>query len=193
MRLFLAVDLDASVARAAGAVVEECRSAMDARTPGASRLVKWVRPDQMHLTLHFLGEVDRALLVRLTQVMREPLPLAPFDLSVGGVGAFPAGTGPLRVVWLGCTQGARELTELHRLLTPRLAAVPVPVEDRPLSPHLTLGRFREPGSREWRTVLPMGPRGSVVTCTVSHVTLYESRLSSAGPAYTVVHRTFLQP
>jgi 2'-5' RNA ligase len=184
VRLFLAVEVDAAVRSALARTLDELRIALDAVDPAATGLVKWVRPDRAHVTLHFLGEVPVEVVDRLERSLAVPLATPPFTVEFGGVGAFPAGPTPPRVVWLGCTRGTDGLRALHRELAGRLAESSCAWEARPLSPHLTLGRFRVPGpvrAREaWEGAAPV----PVAACRVAAVTLFESRLSAAGPHYT---------
>ena len=191
MRLFLAVEADATVHRAVESVVAEVRAAFDGGDPDTAREVKWVNPRFAHLTVHFLGDVADHVLPPLEQALKEPLALHPFTLEFGGVGAFPRGSGPVRVLWLGCTRGTADMVELHRLLGLRLLGLPITLEARPYSPHLTLGRFRSPGSSALRPLLASVAAKGVGTCPVSAVTLFRSQLSAAGPTYSVLSRTVL--
>lgn len=184
MRLFLAVEVDREVRAAVARLLGEVQAALDRVERGASRGVKWSEPDRMHLTLHFLGEVSGHVVERLEQVLAPPLSTPAFLVEFGGIGAFPPGRGAPRVLWLGCTGGASDLQRAHRELADRLAAVPVAVDARPFSPHLTLGRFRDPGSPRVRTAWEQAAEPRVGACRVDAVTLFESRLSSAGPHYT---------
>jgi RNA 2',3'-cyclic 3'-phosphodiesterase len=105
--------------------------------------VRWVAPDTVHLTLHFLGdtEPERAELLRLA--------LAPvvarhrsFTLQTGELGVFPNDRRP-RVIWLGLEGQTQRLVALHGDLRRSLAELELPVEDRALRPHVTLGRVRD--------------------------------------------------
>ena len=95
-RLFIAVDIDDGDARRRSAASRErCASAHRRRTKAS-----WVRPDRMHLTLHFFGEADAALEQRVRARCAVPLREPPFELSFEGLGFFPERGSP-RVLWLG--------------------------------------------------------------------------------------------
>ncbi len=108
--------------------------------------VKWVEPDNLHLTLLFLGEVDeRDLLPVCRAVAAVCAELERIDLSVEGVGAFPNPSRP-RTIWAGVGAGAAELIALHDALEPPLMELGCyRREERKFSPHLTLGRVKGDG------------------------------------------------
>src|SRR5262245_51634019 len=137
MRLFVAVDLD-EAARAAVAV-EQKRVA--AALGDARKSVRWVKPDHLHLTLVFLGEVPEEQAVTIAAAVGRPLDASSFDVTFQGIGVFPP-HGPPRAVWIGVTDGAAELIELQRTLAERVAREGLALESRPFQPHLTLGRWR---------------------------------------------------
>lgn len=188
MRLFVAVDLDerarAALAGSAGMLRAHLESAGGLR----GTAVKWVEARHMHLTLHFVGELDDRRVPAIVNALSEPLPTAPVVLSLGGWGLFPSRGDP-RVVWAGVTDGVEGLRTAHRLTGDRLRALGLALEPRPLSPHLTVGRVKEPASTAWlagfATAAPLAP----VSCRIDHCTLYQSRLSPSGPSYLVLART----
>jgi 2'-5' RNA ligase len=131
----------------------------------------------------FLGEVSPTLVEPLTGLMEQPLAgIAPFRIGIGGLGVFPPQGAP-RVLWLGLTDGVREMNELHRAAAARVAVLGIPLEDRAFRPHLTIGRWRHarPGDRP-----RFGPDASAraaAPMAVDRVTLFESRLSSQGASH----------
>jgi 2'-5' RNA ligase len=101
-------------------------------------------PDNVHLTVKFLGGVDETRLADVTAALtRAARGASPFDLAVRGVGAFPSATRP-RVLWAGVTEGAAALAGLAADVDTALAALGFPREERAFSPHVTFGRMREP-------------------------------------------------
>jgi len=132
----VAVLLDAAVRARVGRVIEELRPL----GPG----VAWVIPDNLHLTVKFLGGVEETRLADVTvAITRAACRASSFELAVTGVGAFPSPTRP-RVLWAGVTAGATPLTGLAGDLDTALAELGFPREDRAFSPHVTFGRVREP-------------------------------------------------
>jgi RNA 2',3'-cyclic 3'-phosphodiesterase len=127
-RLFVAIDLPEELKSAVAAFAHELPSA------------KWVSPEQLHLTLRFIGETDQLTFSAIKEnLSRISFPC--FTLSVCGVGHFPPGRRP-RVIWLGldpCTA----LSDLARQVETAVVEATLPPEDRPFSPHITLARMKE--------------------------------------------------
>jgi 2'-5' RNA ligase len=186
MRLFLAVDLDDSVRHAMQESAIALRQRLE-RLRDATRLT-WVSPDRLHLTLLFLGEVSDEVCADVAARLTPALPLPPFDLRFGSVGMFPPNGRP-RVLWLDVSEGREPLRALHAAVCGRLDGVPMEREGRAFSPHLTLARFREPGTMTERYALAEVPVRSCAPCRIDHVTLYQSRLSPKGPTYAALRRT----
>jgi 2'-5' RNA ligase len=180
MRLFVAVDLDEPLRRAAARVTRTLRDRLErAETYGVS----WVAPDNLHLTLRFLGEVSDEVAREVTTSLSAPYPVPAFDIELAGVGMFPP-TGSARVIWLGVVQGGDQLAALHAQVEQRLASY-LPPEERPYRAHLTIGRFRVPAPARVRESI-VSPNTPVGRCTVSQVTLYRSQLSPKGAVYTAL-------
>jgi 2'-5' RNA ligase len=181
MRLFIAVELTGD-ARAAIAA-EQRRMAAALRQAGDEG-IRLVRPEHMHLTLSFLGEVTEERVSGIVAAVEPPFALRPFRLSFGGVGIFPPRGAP-RVLWLGVGQGERDAVELQRQVASRMESVGIPPESRPFHPHLTLGRWRDRSSRAGLARTRWDDR-TVATIDVAAVTLFRSTLSSAAPVYTAL-------
>jgi RNA 2',3'-cyclic 3'-phosphodiesterase len=107
-----------------------------------------------------------------------------------GLGAFPPREA-LRVLWIGVGAGAAAVIELQRVLAQRIAALGIPLEDRPFHPHLTLARWRESRSPDRQRALAHAPKGAVARAHITGATLYQSRLSPSGPSYTALARANL--
>jgi 2'-5' RNA ligase len=183
-RLFVAVDLDEPTRAAAARISTALREHM-----GLPGRISWVPQDRLHLTLHFLGGADEALERSAVAAMAEPIPQEPFAVTFQGVGCFPSHGSP-RVLWLGVGAGRRELAQVHEEIGRRLG-VPGHV-GQSFNPHLTLARFRDRvarglASRIGDTAATVGP------CRIDRVTLYESRISSAGRAYVPLGEARLKP
>jgi len=103
---------------------------------------RWVPPEQNHLTLRFIGDVEAQQLAGIKKALAA-LHFARFMLELHGVGHFPPGRRPPRVLWLGISEN-RALFELQQRIELGLLEAGVPPEERPFSPHLTLARLKEP-------------------------------------------------
>ncbi|MHB1119990.1 MAG: RNA 2',3'-cyclic phosphodiesterase [Bellilinea sp.] len=153
------------------------------------RCVRWVSTNNIHLTLQFLGETPRAKLDQLTLQLKPVVAAqAVFSFQVQGLGAFPNTHRP-RVIWIGL-QAPAGLATLQNVLENTVQSVGISVEDRPFSPHLTLGRVkREAAPSEIQNLslaldeLKVGILGSI---TVKIVTLFRSDLHPDGPVYTAM-------
>ncbi|MBI2202710.1 MAG: RNA 2',3'-cyclic phosphodiesterase [Candidatus Rokubacteria bacterium] len=147
--------------------------------------VAWIAADNLHVTLKFLGGVEPPK-VELVQsaVARAVRGTAPFDLVVTGLGAFPSATRP-RVIWAGITAGRGELTGLAASIEHELAPIGFAPEDRPFSPHVTLGRVRETRRNErLAEAFETGTAERFGTIRVEHVSLMRSDLSPRGARYS---------
>ena len=186
MRLFVAIDLD----EAARAAIADEQRRLKAAIGETRSSIRWVRPDHMHLTLVFLGEVAEAHAPPIVDAINEPVTQASFDLGFGGIGVFPPRGAP-SVLWVGAVTGARESIELQRELADRARRLGVALESRPFHPHLTLARWKTSRGADRARALAAGGDRVVAAIHVDRVTLYQSRLSPAGPSYTPLARATL--
>jgi 2'-5' RNA ligase len=188
MRLFVAVDIDDHTRARVGRAIDTLRGEMEQARSTAR--ISWVLPDRLHITLQFIGQVSEAVKDAITSRLRPAFSVPPFEIRFERLRTFPASGRP-RVVWLGIDRGSEEMAALNAELGRRLLDVPCHRESRAFSPHLTLARFKDGGTRsdaERITRMPLEPAGG---CTIEHVTLYESRLSPGGPTYTPLFVTAL--
>ncbi len=184
MRLFVAVDLDENLRRAAARAARAVRGSLERReTYGVS----WVAAENLHVTLRFLGEVRDDLGHRVQESLARPFGVEPFDLELTGAGTFPP-AGSARVIWLGITRGGEQLARLHDEIETRLEPFAFEKEDRPYRAHLTIARFRSPAPARVREIITTSAAGPIGRCAVSDVTLYRSQLSPKGAIYTPLVR-----
>jgi 2'-5' RNA ligase len=177
LRLFVAVTLDTAVRQALAAAGEELR----AIAPGVS----WVRAENLHLTLKFLGAVDEAMVPALIEALHRAVERhRPFGAEVRGLGAFPS-AARARVVWAGVTTGVHPLRALARAVDDATADLGFPREERPFAAHVTLARVRElRKSPALAQVLETGAARPFGVVSVKDVTLMRSELSPRGSRYT---------
>jgi 2'-5' RNA ligase len=110
--------------------------------------VRWTQPDQLHLTLKFLGDIDNRELPEICNQMRAACAgVEAFHVALTGLGAFPKNKPP-RVLWVGIDEGATPLALLHQRLDLSLSQIGAPVENRAYSPHMTLGRINRGADQE---------------------------------------------
>jgi RNA 2',3'-cyclic 3'-phosphodiesterase len=152
--------------------------------------LKWVNPEHSHLTLVFLGDVDDARVPAVVEAIGRDVALEPFQITLESIGVFPPRGAP-RVLWIGVGAGASLVADLQREIARRVAALGIALEDRPFHPHLTLARWRDSRPADRGRALDAAPRGVVARARIDGATLYQSRLSSAGPSYTPLARANL--
>lgn len=182
IRTFIAVELSAAVRAEAIRLVERLRPAGgDAR---------WVEPQNMHLTLKFLGDVREEAIPDVCRVVaKAAAEFAPFEVAVGGAGAFPDLRRP-RTLWIGVTQGRQDLIRLQTAIERALAKRGFPKEQRDFQPHLTIGRIRESGPAMAELGKQVEAHGDFAagSSTVCEVVVFASHLSSSGPTYEALAR-----
>ncbi len=185
MRAFVAIELPDSVKKTLAGVVGELRAA------GISGL-RPVRPEGIHLTLKFLGDVPADRIGAIGDAIeRAAGHHTPFALSLSGVGAFPGGRAP-RVLWAGIAGDLERLAALQESVDDCLSELGFARERRAFNPHLTLARLRDSASREDRAhalrvleaAQPMQNAGFVV----DGVALFQSTLAPGGAVYHRLHR-----
>ena len=188
MRLFVAVELPKKARHAIVALEKKLAPVVSAGGTG----LRWSRPDQMHLTLAFIGHVDAARAGIITAACAAPFDGTAFDVVFGGLGVFPPGGAP-RVLWLGVSRGADALIRLQRVAAERLAAAGVELEARPYSPHITLARWKFSRAADAHRVRDLKPEPRAIPASVHVVTLFESRQSAVGSVYTPLTSSSLAP
>ena len=188
MRLFTGIELDAAVVDAAADLVAELTRRRERLAPRAR--IAWITRERMHLTVRFIGHQDDAAWGRIRAALEDPVPVPPFTLMVEHLGAFPPAGSP-RVLWVGLSGDLERLRAVEREVTARLARVGVPPEARPYSPHLTIGRVKEPGGLKTLPLFKDLADIQLGTTSVEAITLFESRVSSKGPRYIPLQRTAL--
>ena len=141
---------------------------------------------QYHFTLKFLGDTPGERLEAAREATgRAALGAPPFDLSLEGLGAFPE-AGPPRVVWAGCGAGREALAALARAVEQAFGGAGFPPEPRAFSPHLTVGRVKDPRSvpgRAFREALALEGATAFGRIPARELVLFRSDRSPAGPTH----------
>jgi 2'-5' RNA ligase len=182
VRTFIAVEVGEAIRNNAVALQQTLAK------PGVN--VNWVPAENIHITLLFLGEVNERDLPAVCRVVADTAAgEPPFAFRVSRVGAFPNLRRP-KVIWAGLTDGAAELARLHdRLEQPLLDLGCYRREDRPYTPHLTLGRVKsEADGQALSPVLPKHADWVGGQTTVGELVLFASEPRRDGPTYTALGR-----
>ncbi|MDA8242082.1 MAG: RNA 2',3'-cyclic phosphodiesterase [Nitrospiraceae bacterium] len=176
LRCFIAVALPAAVKQSVGKMIRGLSET------GAD--VKWVPEQNLHLTLKFLGATGEEKIEEMSGALRKKLsPYRPFYITIGGVGSFPGGRHP-RVIWVGM-QDYAPLEDIYREVEGVMTQLGYPQEDRPFSPHLTIGRVRS-GKRLMEVLKRLDELRAVSfdEFEVKGVTLMKSELKPGGAEYS---------
>lgn len=169
MRLFVAIDLPDDIRQSAADI---CRGVHG---------VRWLPPEQLHLTLRFIGEVDDAVNAAIRRGLAA-IALPPFPVSLQGVGCFPSPRRP-RVLWVGLS-GGTPLMQLQHDVETAVVAAGLPPEERPFSPHITLARLKDHREGDAAPFLTRNASFHSGPFTVDTFHLYSSILTAKG----AIHR-----
>jgi 2'-5' RNA ligase len=180
IRAFIALPLDPALAAEIKKVQHDLNSPGDA--------VRWIRPEQLHLTLRFLGNVAADRLDDLAAALRRACArAAPIRLALEGAGCFPSTKSP-RVIWIGIQGDLGSLQALQERIAQETKPFGDHSDERPFQPHLTIGRVKGFGM-EARKVARAVQRANVSklgALTVRHVLLIRSKLSQDGARYSTL-------
>ncbi|MDA1050768.1 MAG: RNA 2',3'-cyclic phosphodiesterase [Planctomycetota bacterium] len=182
IRTFIAVDTSPAVRRRAVALQDKLRE--------GEVNASWTDPENMHVTMQFLGDVDESLIPEVCQrVAVAAAPFAPFDLEFARAGAFPALDRP-RTVWIGVDRGSQKLVELQFAIQESLVEMRFPRERRTYKPHLTIARVRAAGPRQKRLseLIAHYHDFKAESCDVTEVVIFASYLERSGPTYQIMGR-----
>ena len=184
MRCFIAIDLSEDIKAEIGRQQAALRAAL-ARASSRDQKINWTRPGGIHLTLKFLGETDRAN--QVIEALQGIGPLEKFSVEVKGFGFFPDARRP-RVLWTGI-DAPPALGELASRVETAMEKMGFPPEGRAFAPHLTLARFKSPGSEPaLEAFIEQHGELSLGRFEVSEFFLFESKLSPRGAEYRKVAR-----
>lgn len=175
-RLFVSIDLPDSV--------KDTLTKLDPNL----RAVRWLRPEQMHLTLSFLGDVAEEAEAKLRAALAA-IKVAPFFLPVSGIGTFPAKGWP-KIIWIGVGTAHPHLFQLHKRVQDAALAAVLKPDLRPWHPHITLARCRDVSAESVRPFLKAHSDFDAGMIHVESFCLNSSVLEADGSVYArelVVH------
>ncbi len=180
IRTFIAIELSSEMQSKLAAVQQMLKK--------SEAQVKWVRPENIHLTLKFLGYVSESQLKDVFEAVNKSIKqIAPFPLSFFGLGAFPNLNNP-RVVWVGVNEGREILSRINRKLEGFLKGNGFPAEERKYFSHLTLGRVKSSQNKaQLIELVKSGKDCPVGSMEVKKITVMRSILKSGGPEYRPLH------
>ena len=178
IRAFLALDPPEEILREIERIQDRLRKLIHGD-------LRWVRPEGIHMTLKFFGDISESAVVNISAVAgRAAAAAGPFELVIGGTGVFPDPRRP-RVVWLGMNGEVAQLVTFQQGLERALGEIGFPPEERPFRPHLTLGRIKSPkGLIGLAEALEKENTVTAGSFTASGLNLFQSDLTPRGAVYT---------
>lgn len=180
MRLFIALEIPQAVRENLADLLDKLRAA-DA--PSSKNKARWVRAENLHVTLKFIGNVDAGRLDAIRAELAEVGSDAPVELRFRGLGFFANERRP-RVLWVG-VDGSPNLAALAGKIDARLSKSGIPRETRDFSPHLTLARFDPPGiSEALRAAAQKDFTREFGSVRAGEFHLFESKTRRTGAEYT---------
>jgi 2'-5' RNA ligase len=184
LRLFIAIELNPEIHLNLARIAVELKKERNDE-------IRWVNPDNIHLTLKFLGDTPQRNISSLSETLKQTVfGFLPFEIVVKGTGCFPDARHP-RVLWAGVNAPVT-LFELQSNIDRALLTIGIPKENRPFSPHLTLARLsdRTPEAVNSKEPQKAAPFQNTVfgQMLVERVTLFQSTLTPRGPIYTALVR-----
>jgi 2'-5' RNA ligase len=181
IRSFIAIELPEDLKKALAELQREFRSA-------GNSPVKWVQVDNIHLTLKFLGDIDIDSTDKITAALEGAVNnITPFSIEASKLGVFP-NLNRIQIIWVGLYGELEKLAQLQKRIEESLKPLGFPPENRPFSPHLTLGRVRDYARPDERQKL-----GQLITAAnfegkytinVNNINLMRSQLTREGPIYS---------
>jgi 2'-5' RNA ligase len=176
-RSFFAVELSAEIA----VEVRKIQGALKERATG----VRWVRPEGIHLTLKFLGEVEQDRIEAIVRKAEGAIQgVGPFTVGIRGGGGFPTVKNP-RVIWIGVEDHSGMLKQLQTRIEAGMAELGFTQEKRGFTPHLTVGRLRSgKGSKTVAQAIDAIRTSDLGSLEVREIILFRSHLKPTGAEYT---------
>ncbi len=179
LRTFIAIELTASIQKE----LEEIQRHLQR----AKADVKWVAPNNIHLTLKFLGDTSTDQIEKLKSILSKiTSPYQNFSMEINKLGVFPKPEYP-KVIWVGISSGGEKIVEIVQKIEDDLQILGFAKEKRDFSPHITLGRVRSPLNKSpliktmqnFSFLQPLQQ-------TVQAIRLIKSTLTAQGPIYETI-------
>ena len=178
-RIFTAIDISDEARRQVSDYIAYLR----AEFPNVR--VGWDKPEKLHLTLKFLGDIDEGQLQDLNEAVKETVKqITSFKLRISKTGAFPS-TKKARVLWLGVEDEKGSLQKLNEVLENEGERKGFAKEKRDFKAHLTIARLREPHQSKALIERHLQNDFEAEEFTVSEITIYQSQLQKTGSIYSI--------
>jgi len=182
MRCFIAIDIDDKIRKAIADLQKQIASKVSVKQGD----LKWVEPNNIHLTLKFLGEISDKQLEEVKEITNTVAQAhQKFNLEIESVGSF--GGRSAKIVWVGAGNGTEALLALQKDLDDLLAQSGYPREEREFSAHLTLCRVNHPiAGLKMGEAIAQFSHLKLGSIAAESLCVYQSQLTPAGPTYTLL-------
>jgi len=179
IRLFIALPLPPSPVEHLAGLIERLREQGGA--------VKWVKPENIHITVRFLGDTDEAQVPQIKAALNEIAPRYDvIDTTIFRLGGFPNLNRP-RVIWAGMDGSVEAMQKMARQIEHAMRDLGFEKDKKSFKPHLTLGRVRDPGGLEALSGFMKDLRFDDIPMTLDRLVLFQSTLTPRGPIYDRLH------
>ena len=179
-RTFCAIELPPAVREQLASHAKQLREAVPEAT------ASWSKPDNVHLTLKFFGNVAKERLPRISEAAaRVAGEFSAFQIRIGGTGVFPRRSRP-QVLWVGVEDSSGRLSELQQRLEEAFAREGFGKEDRGYRPHLTIARLRRPEDARDLAEAHIQTKFTFIEVPINNFVVFRSQLSPKGSIYTVI-------
>lgn len=181
-RTFCAIELSAEVQERLAEHAQQLRQ----KNPKAS--ASWSKPENVHLTLKFFGNVPTQNVTQISAAgSRVASEFSSFQIRIGGTGVFPRRSRP-QVLWIGVEDSSGRLSDLQQRLEEEFAREGFAKEDRGFRPHLTIARLRRPEDARQLAEDHIQTKFGFIELPVNEFVLFRSELSPKGSIYTVISK-----
>ncbi len=181
-RIFTAIDISDEARANCANYIENLRSVFPHLRVG------WEKPEKLHFTLKFLGDIDEMQLQNLTEAVAAAVRKSSnFKILIAKTGAFPNKRNA-RILWLGVDEEQANMPKLKKVLESECFERGLTKENRDFKAHLTIARLREPHKSAELVEKHLSENFVSDEFTVSAITIYESRLQKSGSIYSIVSK-----
>lgn len=179
IRLFIALHIQQSIREYFAEIIK------DFRTKGGK--IKWVEPENMHLTLKFLGNTEASLVDNIkTQLNKVSTNFTQLNSNLSNLGGFPSLKKP-KVIWVDLERNRDQIIEMAKSIDTSLSEIGFTSDSKPFKPHLTLGRIKKEVELEQLTDYLSGYRLEKKDIIFDSLSLTKSTLTNDGPIYKSLH------
>lgn len=176
IRTFIAIEIPASI--------QQQIALLQNRLKSVGEGISWVKTNNIHLTLKFLGDVPAKLMQQVIEATENACTdVSTFGLEIKGTGFFPDAKRP-RVLWVGCEENSGSMQKIHQNLNLKLSVLGFEKDTRRFSPHLTIGRVKDYRNLGDIPHLMQNTNFSTEKFVVTEVIVMKSQLHPAGSIYT---------